>query len=120
MKLMEDTHSLGIFTSYENTSIDTQIESKLQIITKTILENVSSVRSILLTGGFGKGEGSIKKINNGKIICLRDFDLVVIVDKIPKEITIRKLYNQIYQSLNLPNPEFTFFRFSNLFLHEKQ
>ncbi len=110
---MEDTHSLGIFTSYENTSIDTQIASKLQIITKTILENVFSVRSILLTGGFGKGEGSIKKINNGKIICLRDFDLVVIVDKIPNEITIRKLYNQIYQSLNLPNPESTLFRFSN-------
>ena len=110
---MEETNSLGIFTSYENNSIDAQIASKLQIITNTILENVLSVRSILLTGGFGKGEGSIKKINNGKIICLRDFDLVVIVDRIPNEIAIQKLYNQIYQSLNLPNPESTLFRFSN-------
>ena len=110
---MEKTNSLGIFTSYENNSIDAQIASKLQVITNTILENVLSVRSILLTGGFGKGEGSIKKINNGKIICLRDFDLVVIVDRIPNEIAIQKLYNQIYQSLNLPNPESTLFRFSN-------
>jgi len=111
--LLEETISLGIFTSYENNSIDAQIAAKLQLITKDILENIFSVRSILLTGGFGKGEGSIKKINSGKIICLRDFDLVVIVDKIPNEIVIRKLYKQIYQSLNLPNPESTLFRFSN-------
>jgi hypothetical protein len=104
---------LGIFTSYNSASIDAQIAAKLRLITKIILENVPYVRSILLTGGFGKGEGSIKKANNGNIICLRDFDIVVIANKIPKESVVQKLYDQIYRSLNLTNSELMSFRFSN-------
>lgn len=110
---------MGVFTAYNNPSIDSQIAIKLQLITKNILENILSVRSILLTGGFGKGEGSIKRSNNGKIICLRDFDIVVVVDTIPSNKAIRKLYNRIYQSLDLPNPESTLFRFSNFVIDIK-
>ena len=104
---------MGIFTSHESASIDAQIASKLQLITKIILENVPYVRSILLTGGFGKGEGSVRKTNNEKILCLRDFDIAVIADKIPDGTIVQKLYDQIYRSLNLPNPERMLFRFSN-------
>jgi hypothetical protein len=105
--------SLGIYTSYKSTWVDSQIASRVRLITEIILENVPYIRSILLTGGFGKGEGSVKITNDGKLVCLRDFDIVVIVDRIPKERVGRKLYDQIYRSLNLTNPEYMLFRFSN-------
>jgi len=104
---------LGIYTSYKSTWVDAQIASRVRLITGIILENVPYVRSILLTGGFGKGEGSVKTTNDAEVICLRDFDIVVIVDRIPKEKAVQKLYNQIYRSLNLTNPEYMLFRFSN-------
>jgi len=78
-----------------------------------ILENITCVRSIFLTGGFGKREGSVETTQNGKVRFLRDFDFAVIVDRIPKEETVKKLYDQIYRSLGLPNPEGKLFRFSN-------
>jgi hypothetical protein len=102
-----------MYTSYKSSLVDSQIASRVRLITEIILENVPYVRSVLLTGGFGKGEGSVKKTNDGKIICLRDFDIAVVVDRIPKEKVVRKLYDQIYRSLNLTNPEYMLFRFSN-------
>jgi len=105
--------SLGVFTSYENAGIDSQISDRLKVITDNILRNVPHVRSVLLAGGFGKGEGSIEITQDGKVKFIRDFDMVVIVDRIPKETVVRKMYDQIYQSLELPNPESSHFRFLN-------
>ena len=101
------------FTQHQENRIDRQIDTQLQLITQTILENIPYVRSILLTGGFGKGEGSVEKTQDGKIICLRDFDIVVIADRIPRRKKVQKLYDQIYRSLDLTNPEKMIFRFSN-------
>jgi hypothetical protein len=101
------------FTWHQDMRIDTQIRSQLQLITDIILKNISDVKSILLTGGFGKGEGSVRTTKDGKIICLRDFDIAVIADRIPQEETVQKLYDQIYLSLDLDNPEYMLFRVSN-------
>ena len=85
-------------------SVDTQIDLQLQSITKIILENISHVRSILLAGGFGKGEGSIK-IVKGRVTCLKDFDIVVIVNRIPDKKTQDRVHDQIYASLGIENPK---------------
>lgn len=103
---------MGIFTSYASTLVDDHITFRTKLITQVILKNVPYINSILLTGGFGKGEGSIK-IENNEVICLRDFDIAVIVDRIPNKRTIENIYDQIYQSLNLTNPENKIFRFFN-------
>jgi hypothetical protein len=103
---------LGIYTFFTSNWVDSEIASRVQLITGIILKNINYVRSILLTGGFGKGEGSIK-ITNRKVICLRDFDMVVIVDHLPNKKDVKKLYNEIYQSLNLPNPEGMLYPFFN-------
>jgi len=101
------------FTSYEYEWVNDQISSKLRVITKVILANIPYVRSIFLTGGFGKGEGSVKITKSKTIVCLRDFDIAVIVDKMPNEKDVRELYDKIYRSFNTINPECKLFRFSD-------
>jgi hypothetical protein len=42
----------------------------------------------------------------------RDFDIAVVVDKMPRRDVVRKVYDEIYQSIGLPNPEGDLYRFS--------
>lgn len=104
---------MGTYTQYPYAWVDKQIDAQLRLITNIILEYIPGVRSIILGGGFGKGEGSVEISQDGEIVCLRDFDIVVIVDRIPKEETQRKLCDEIYKSLGLPNPESKSFRFTD-------
>jgi hypothetical protein len=90
--------------------VNEQIDSQLRLVTKVILKNMAKVRSIIIAGGFGKGEGSVKLTEDGKVICLRDFDIVCIVDRKPNSKVVDKLYDQIYKSLGLKNPESSLFR----------
>jgi hypothetical protein len=90
--------------------VNRQIDQQLQIIAKTILKSTRilgyelGIKSILIAGGFGKGEGSIKLTDSGKAICRRDFDLVCIVDRKPSSKVANKIEDQIYSSLGIPNP----------------
>jgi len=102
----------GIYTHYGASWIDKQIDLKLRIIVNTVLKNVPRVKSIFLAGGFGKGEGSVEVRPDGDVKCLRDFDIVVIVDRIPDETTQQRLHSSIYKSLGLLDPEGNLFRFS--------
>jgi len=45
-----------------------------------IIQNVSGIVAILLTGAFGKGEGSVKRTNN-QVIPLNDYDILVITSR---------------------------------------
>lgn len=74
------------------------------------MKNTPNIKSIIITGGFGKGEGSIKLTKDGKVRCLRDFDIVCIVDRKPNSKAIDELCDKIYKSLDLINPEFLLFR----------
>jgi hypothetical protein len=60
--------------------IDKIIEKQLQTIVSEIISNLPGIASILLIGGFGRGEGSIKRVNN-LIYPLKDFDFLLIFDK---------------------------------------
>lgn len=104
---------MGKYTEHECERIDDKIDSQLHLITNTILENIPGVKSIVLAGGFGKGEGSVEITQDGEIRLLRDFDIVAIVDKIPKEKTQSKIYEEINESLGIHNPEGELFRFSD-------
>jgi len=50
---------------------------------------------------------------NGKVALFHDLDLVVIIDRRPEEKTVQTLYEQIYGSLGLTNPEHKLFRAGN-------
>jgi hypothetical protein len=71
---------MGTYTIYDNPRIDQQIESRVNEVVGTITRSLPEIDSIILTGGFGKGEGSVK-ISGEIITPLRDFDLVVVLKK---------------------------------------
>lgn len=103
---------MGKFTTYDETWIDVQIQSQINIITRVIRENIPYVRSIILTGGFGRGEGSVE-IANGRVTPLKDYDFAVIVDKLPPYQLIKVVHDRIYAELMMPNPNEHLFRSSS-------
>jgi len=58
---------------------DKKVEQDLEIVSKIIIKNLNPV-SIILFGGFGKGEGSFE-IKDKEVIPLNDYDLYVITNK---------------------------------------
>jgi len=60
--------------------VDKFVESKLKIVTKEIVNAIPDVYSVILMGGYGKGEGAIE-IVNGKPRLMNDFDMYVITKK---------------------------------------
>ena len=98
------SHEQRKYVSNYSSEVNNQIDQTLQIVAKTIVKNIEGIKSIMIAGGFGKGEGSIKLTSAGKVILRRDFDIVCIVDHKPRSKTIDKLEDQIYKSLGIPNP----------------
>jgi len=70
----------GKYTISDDPRVDTQIEARLGRIVQTLVRGIPNIESIILTGGFGKGEGSFK-VCNTTVRPLRDFDLIVILSK---------------------------------------
>ena len=64
---------------------DKKIEKDMKFIVKSIKEKIPSVISIILTGGFSRGEGPVRKIK-GKWIPYNDYDIQVLAkEKLSKE-----------------------------------
>ncbi|MEM1971231.1 MAG: hypothetical protein QXM92_02060 [Candidatus Anstonellales archaeon] len=107
---------MGKYTFYDNKSVDLEIERRLNIVVDSILKYLNNnVESILLTGGYGRGEGSVI-IRNNKIILLKDFDIAIIVNKIPDETTTSLMLEDIYKKLGSDNPALSLFKYSNFAL----
>jgi len=109
VKDSERKHVSRRYVQCQDASVNEQIDLQLQLVTKTILKNAPNVRSIIIVGGFGKGEGSIKLTKDGKVKCFRDFDIVCIVDRKPDSKAIEELYDQIYKSLGVIYPKSSLF-----------
>ncbi len=69
---------MGVY-SYHGSKVDEVIERDLSKIKSVILNEVK-VKSLILVGGFGKGEGLVD-IKKNKITPLNDYDLYLITDK---------------------------------------
>ena len=85
---------MGLYTANNEVWIDQQIHSQLKLVTDAILKKVSDVSSIMLTGGFGRGEGSVI-IRNGKIIVLRDFDIVLLMQRKMPSSSLHQLIEEV-------------------------
>ena len=57
-----------------------QIQKYLQVIVDTIVSQIPQTQSIILAGGFGRGEGSVI-IKNKQAIPLNDFDIYIITNQ---------------------------------------
>jgi len=71
---------MGKYTILEDPRVDEYIDRYLERIVKVLLENIPGIRSIILAGSFGKGEGSVL-VDSQRVKPLRDFDLCIIFSK---------------------------------------
>jgi predicted nucleotidyltransferase len=79
---------MGIYTVYPS-FVDQKIQKDLEKIISFLTLKIRDLCSLILTGGFGRGEGSVI-IKNGKIKPLNDYDLVLIVEKKTKPQLLKK------------------------------
>lgn len=70
---------MGKYTILQDPRVDEYIDKYLESVVEALFESIprSHVRSIILGGSFGKGEGSVVVDNQG-VKPLRDFDLCIV------------------------------------------
>jgi len=90
------------YTQIKDERIDSKIEQELKIVCEEVLKVVKPI-SIILFGGFGRGEGSAQIIND-EIILSKDYDILLVVKKKLSPSTIYQLSENIHRRLNQPNP----------------
>ncbi|MBA7490123.1 hypothetical protein ES702_00658 [subsurface metagenome] len=72
---------MGIYTVQTNSETDKAVETALNRVVDRILSLMDGhLDAIVLTGGFGRGEGGVI-CENGRFRPVNDFDIVVIVSK---------------------------------------
>lgn len=70
---------MGKYTILDDPQVDEYIDDFLKRVVETLLKNVSGVRSIILAGGFGKGEGSVV-VDAESVKPKRDLDIVLVFE----------------------------------------
>jgi predicted nucleotidyltransferase len=79
------------------------------VIVEEILKEVKPI-SIYLIGSFGRNEGSFY-LSGEAITPLRDYDVLIVVNKRVREDVIKKIRRNIHNRLGLPDPFFREFKF---------
>jgi len=80
---------MGRYTILNDPRVDEYIDNFLKRLVETLLRSVSNVRSIILAGSFGKGEGSVLVDDQG-VKPLRDFDIVLVFEDKPPPVESTK------------------------------
>lgn len=89
---------MGIYTVLEDKTVDEAIANDLKFLVEKITESVS-VRSIILGGGFGRGEGSVLITDKG-VEPVNDYDLFIIVPD-REERDFRSLGNELRRVMGI-------------------
>lgn len=89
------------FTIYNDSIVNSKIAQDLQKIKKVLLNELEdNIVAILLTGGFGRGEGGVL-IDSGKVRVVNDYDLHVFVRKRVNEYRIKDISKCLAKMLNV-------------------
>jgi hypothetical protein len=68
------------YTAQDDPRIDAKVEADLDVIQREILNLLNGhAKAILLTGGFGRGEGSVD-LSVGGVRILNDYDLAILLE----------------------------------------
>jgi len=88
------------YTIYPYEWVDARIKENLHLIIDAIRKNVYELTAIILVGGFGRGEGSVK-IHNGLVKPLNDYDLVVVSSDSTKSQVLSKLSKKLAKEIGI-------------------
>lgn len=69
-----------MFTALNDPTVEDSLKKQLALIVDEIVATYGSNSTIILAGGFGRGEGSIQKLD-GTAVPLHDFDIFTITDQ---------------------------------------
>jgi len=89
----------AIYTIQDNEEIIKKIHYDLSYIVNQVKNNFKNIQSIILVGGFGRGEGSVL-IENGKPKPLNDYDLLIIGENINVK-SLNKLSKKLANDLQI-------------------
>lgn len=90
------------YTASSDKRIDEKIDRDLKIVIEEILKAVSPI-SIILFGGFGRGEGSAV-VNNGQVVILKDYDILPVTKRKIPAFQIYQISVDINRRLGWANP----------------
>jgi len=89
------------YTAHKDPIIDDVIQQHMEIIVEEILKVIEGVDSIVLSGGFGRGEGSIIVLPQGGISPMNDYDIYVFSDaKVCRE-SLNSLIDNIHHRIGV-------------------
>lgn len=97
---------MGKFTILGNDA-NKQIEEQMNTISREVKNSLGkNFYSLILIGGFGRGEGSVKLID-GKIYTFNDYDMIVITKTPVQDKILNKISLNALKKIN-PNSSFSF------------
>ena len=88
------------FTIHDTQNIDDRITFDLDLITQIILNQFTNVESIILAGGFGRGEGSVLIVDN-YIQPINDYDIYIITKNNSEIVDLENLRNSILKKVQI-------------------
>jgi len=89
------------FTSYRDPKVDLQLMDQMKIIIDEIVNTYKNVYSVILAGGFGRGEGSIKILESGEVVPLKDYDIYVVTDRRISENEYISMVKRIHEKIGV-------------------
>lgn len=90
------------YTQAKDERIENKIDQELKIVCEEILKVIKPI-SIILFGGFGRGEGSAD-VHNGEVILSKDYDTLLVVKKKLPPSVIYRMSENIHKRLGQTNP----------------
>lgn len=97
------------FTVLCDRRVDEKIYDDLRVIRSTLLDAISGIEAIVLTGGFGRGEGSVV-VDNEKIQPINDYDIAIIVKGRVESDNLERLRDELSVSVGIRQVDIAVFR----------
>jgi hypothetical protein len=88
------------YTQHPDPRADQAVAETVQTVVEAVLETIGEPRAIVLTGGFGRGEGAVIRDTTGRLRAYNDLDLIV-VDDVDRRQAVRALAQQLPGRLGL-------------------
>lgn len=90
------------FTYHRDPKIDSVIARHMKVIVDKLLEHFPVINSIMLAGGFGRGEGSVILLSNGDVKPLGDYDIYVVTDSKIDPLKFNEMIEEIARAIDVP------------------
>lgn len=93
-----------MYTSLNNPAVEDSLKNQLTVIVREIVATYGSNCTVVLAGGFGRGEGSVRTLD-GITVPLHDFDIFAITNRPvdPKKHALMedRIYDQLSKTIGI-------------------